>query len=195
MMALVVAAFAATLEGRTLRAVLWAGVAGAIKFLPLLLVPWIVLCDWRARALPWGQRARATALYAVAAVAPIGLAFWPYWMGARTMHGLQQRWRSGQTTAADSGVHLWMQAGLFLAIYGGATLWMLKGGTVRILTAWMIVAAAIYMVTAGIWLPWYLSWIWVVALLDWNRRSATFSYLAFCFAVVLTLRYSVPDTR
>jgi len=192
MMALVVAVFAAALEGRTRSAVLLAGVAGAIKFLPLLLVPWIVLGDWRARALPWRQRARESVGYALAAVLPMTLAFWPYWMGAHTMLGLQQRWRSGQTAGGAAGVQMWAQAALFLAIYVGVTLWTLRGDRVRILTAWVIAAAMIYMVIAGVWQPWYLSGIWVVALLDWNRRSATVSFLTFCFAVALTLRYSVP---
>jgi hypothetical protein len=193
MMALVVAVFAAALDGRTLRAVLLAGVAGAIKFLPLLLVPWMVLADWRARALPWRQRAKEGVAYVLAALLPIALAFWPYWAGARTMLGLQQRWRSHQTTATTGGVLLWTQSALFLAIYGGVTLWVLRGEKVRMLTAWVIVAAVIYMVMTGVWLPWYLCWIWVVALLDWNRRSTTFSYMAFCFAVVLTFRYSITN--
>jgi hypothetical protein len=29
--------------------------------------------------------------------------------------------------------------------------------------------------------------------LRWDRRSAVVSHLAFCLAVVLTLRYSVPS--
>lgn len=182
MMALVVAAFAAALERRTLRAVLLAGAAGAIKFLPLLLVPWIVLADWRARRRPWESVG-----FLLVAFAPMVLAAWPFWLGPRTMLGLQQHWSS-----AGAGAPAWAQAALFLAIYGGATVWALRTDQLtRVMGAWVIVTALIFLVASGVWLPWYLSWIWVVALLDWSRRSLTFSYLAFCFAVVLTIRYSV----
>jgi hypothetical protein len=190
MMALVVAALGAALDGRTLRAVLWAGVAGAIKFLPLLLVPWIVLADWRARATPWGRRVREGVAYLLAAVLPTALAVWPYWAGAGTMLGLQQQFRSGQPSG---GGQAWAQAAFFLALYAGTTAWVLRGERQRIIGAWCIAAAAIFMVLSGVWLPWYLSWIWLAALLDWSRRATTFSLLAFCFAVALTLRYSVAN--
>jgi hypothetical protein len=197
MMALVVWAFAAALERRTLLAVLLAGAAGAIKFLPFLLVPWLVLADWRSRALPWRSRAREGVAFVLLALAPIALSLWPWWMGASTMRGLRQHW--GSQVSGDSGVYAWVQATLFLAIFGAATVWALRGEDragedrlPRVMGAWVVVTSLVFMVTTGVWLPWYLSWIWIVALLDWNRRALTFSYLAFCFAVVLTIRYSVP---
>jgi hypothetical protein len=181
MMALVVAVFAAMLDRRPLRAVLLAGLAGAIKFLPLLLVPWIVLVDWRSR-----RRTLESVGFLLIALAPMALAFAPYWLGLRSMLGLQQHWSNAGAGGPAA------QAALFLAIYGGATAWALRADQLaRVMGAWMIVTALLFLVLSGVWLPWYLSWIWIVALLDWNRRSQTFSYLAFCFAVVLTIRYSV----
>jgi hypothetical protein len=193
MMALLVAGLGAALEGRTRRAVLWAGVAGAIKFLPLLLVPWIVLAEWRARPRPWRSKARDGLGHALLAILPIAVGYWPYWAGARTLLGLQQRWHSGQTTSVFTNLSLWTQGGALLLTYAASTAWLLRGDRVRLLTAWVIMTTAIFMVATGIWLPWYLSWIWLVALLRWDTRSMTCSYLAFCFAVVLTVRYSVPS--
>ena len=99
------------------------------------------------------------------------------------------------SSAGAGGTPPWAQAAVFLAIYGGATVWALRTDAltpvIRIMRAWVIVTALIFLVASGVWLPWYLSWIWIVALLDWSRRSLTFSYLAFCFTVVLTIRYSV----
>jgi hypothetical protein len=183
MMAMVVWALGAALEHRPLRAVLLAGVAGAVKFLPFLLVPWIVLADWRARK----QAGKSVGLV-LASIAPAALALWPYWLGSRTMLGLQQQW----SNAGTGGSAPWAQAALFLAIYGGATAWALRADQVaRITGAWIMVTAPIFLIMSGVWLPWYLSWIWIVALIDWNRRSLSFSYLAFCFAAVLTMRYSI----
>jgi alpha-1,6-mannosyltransferase len=191
MMALVVAALGAALEGRARRAALYAGLAGAIKFLPLLLVPWLVLGTLRARERPWAARMRTALAEIALAALPAALAFIPYWAGARTFGGLAQRWNSSQTTSASASAALWAQGGLLLLAYGGATAYVARGGRERMLFGWIVVAAAIYLVAAGIWLPWYGSWVWIVALLAWDRRSMTCSYLAFCFAVVLTIRYSV----
>jgi hypothetical protein len=194
MMALVVASLAAALEGRTRRAALWAGLAGAIKFLPLLLVPWLILLGLRSagdRPRAWAAAARASLGHAATALAPIALAFAPYWAGARTLRGLEQRWHSSQTTSTTTTVAVAAQGGVLLLAYLAATVWMLRGERTRLLMAWIGVAAVIYLVAAGMWLPWYGSWIWIVSLLAWDKRSTTCSYLAFCFAVVLTLRYSV----
>ena len=193
MMAFVVATFGAALDGRTSRAVFGAGVAGAIKFLPLLLVPWIVLERWaRDPATSWGARVREAAAYALAAALPIAVCYGPYWVGARTLLGLAQRWRSGHSRGLETSVHIWAQGGLLVLVYVAATVWFVRGERARLLPAWAIVTAAVYIVTAGIWLPWYLSWIWIPTLLAWDKRSTAISYLAFCFGVVLTWQYSVP---
>ena len=82
--------------------------------------------------------------------------------------------------------------GTAVAIYGAATLWALRGDRNRILTAWIIVAALIYLVMTGVWLPWYLSWIWAPALLRWERGFKMVSVSVFGIAVILTFWYSIP---
>jgi hypothetical protein len=188
MMALVVVAFDAALAGRTARAALFAGLAGAIKFLPLLLVPWLVL----ARGRPGSARAFARDALVAAALAalPVVLSFWPYWAGLQTLGGLVQRFSSGQRASAATSEGT--TALVLLATYAAGTLWLLRGEPARLLSAWMAVATAIFLFAAGMWLPWYLSWIWLPALLRWDRRAMIPSYMVFCFAVVLTLRYAVP---
>jgi hypothetical protein len=161
----------------------------------VVLVPWIILGAWRssARDRPRGGAAAAPEIlgHAATALAPLALTFAPYWAGARTLLGLEQRWHSSQTTSATTTVAAAAQGGVLLLAYVAATVWILRGDRVRLLMAWIAVAAVITLVAAGIWLPWYGSWIWIVSLLAWDKRSTTCSYLAFCFAVVLTLRYSV----
>jgi hypothetical protein len=192
MMLLVLVTIGAVLEGRTLRAVAVAGVAAALKFLPLMLVPWIVLAAWRARPATWTRRAREALGYGAAAFAPLVVGYRIYWFGTKTLFGLEQRWQSGQTSDGASHREMGAQALALLTFYGLVTLWFARGDRTRLLTAWMAVAAAVYFTTAGALLPWYLSWIWAVALVRWEKREALFSYLVFCIAVALMLRYSVP---
>jgi len=192
-MAFVVAALDAALDGRTRRALLWAGLGGAVKFLPFALVPWIVLRDLRARPRPGPVLARDLLGHAVTAALPAVLAFLPYWTGRSTLHGLEMRWTSSQTTAANAHLALGIEAGTLLAVYLAATAWSARGEAARLLAAWMGVAAIVFLVAAGLWLPWYLAWIWIVALTSWDRRSVVVSHLVFCLAVALTLRYSVPS--
>jgi hypothetical protein len=191
MMALLVTAIGAALAGHPRRAALWAGVAAGIKFLPLLIVPWLLLGEWRGRAVAWARRAGDAVVYGAAALLPAAVAFVPYWQGPRTLLGLQERWQTGQVNTGFGGVSVWGQAAALVAVYASATVWVARGGTARIPMGWIIVATALHMMAVGLWFPWYLSWIWIVALLGWDRRSATVSYLAFCFAFVLTLRYSI----
>ena len=196
MMAFVVAALDAALEGRTRRALLWAGLGGAVKFLPFALVPWIVLRDLRARPRPWRVLARDVVDilgHALTAALPTVLAFLPYWAGRSTLHGLEMRWTSSQTTAACAHTALGIEAATLLAVYLAATAWSARGEAARLLVAWMSLAAIVFLVAAGLWLPWYLAWIWIVALTSWDRRSVVVSHLVFCLAVALTLRYSVPS--
>jgi alpha-1,6-mannosyltransferase len=190
MMALVVAALGAAIEDRPRRAALLTGLAAAIKFLPLLLLPWLVLPALR-RARPWLERLRASLVLAALAALPAALAFVPYWAGARTFTGLARRWQSSQTTSSSASVAVWAEGGLLLLAYAAATAFVARGGRERLLFGWIVVSGAIYLIAAGTWLPWYGTWAWIVALLAWDKRSMISSYLAFCFAVVLTLRYSV----
>jgi hypothetical protein len=193
MMALVIASLDAALRGQDLRAVVWAGIAGGIKFLPLLLVPWLVLRSWQERPLEWPRRLRDGATKSVAALLPVAMGYVPYWFGLDTLGGLSQRWREGGPGGAGTGHQIWLQAGALLGVYAGATFFCLRGDRNRVPTAWMAVAAAVGLLTTGTWQPWYVSWVWAISLLAWERRSATFSYVAFCVAVALTLRYSVPS--
>jgi hypothetical protein len=194
MMALVIASLHAALRGQDLRAALWAGAAGGIKFLPFLLVPWLVLGPWRERPLAWTRRLRDGAMLGLAAMLPVAIGYLPYWFGLDTLGGLRQRWREGRPGAGGTGHELWLQAGALVLVYTGATLFCLRGDRNRLLTAWMIVASAVFLLTAGTWQPWYLSWVLGISLLCWERRSVAFSYVALCFAVALTLRYTVPGS-
>jgi hypothetical protein len=191
MMALFVVALDAMLRGRTRVAALLAGLAAAIKFLPLLLIPWILILGWQRRTGGWLERLRCGAADAAVALAPLVICYLPYWMGRGTFHGVSERLTNGQTTPA------WWSSRDGLAVAASALVYVLATLSVardarRALAAWLVVATVVFLAASGMWLPWYLSWIWIPALLRWDRWFATASGFAFCAAVLLTFWYSVP---
>jgi hypothetical protein len=190
MMALVVAASGAAMDGRDRRSALCAGLAGAIKFLPLLLVPWLLVVAARARPRPPRRLVRDALVAGALALAPSVLAYVPFWVGLRTLGGLGQRWTSAQGAAAGSGAAA--TTALLVATYAAATALVLRGRAGSLISAWMAVATAIFLFAAGMWLPWYLSWIAIPALLRWSGRATIPTWLCLAFAILLTLRYAVP---
>jgi len=190
-LALFVVALDAALRGRTRVAALSAGLAAAIKFLPLLLIPWILILGWRHRAGGWFQRLRCGAADAAVALAPLAIFYLPYWMGRGTFRGVSERLTNGQTTSAWWSSSGGLAVAASVLVYVPASLWIARDAS-RTLAAWLVVATVVFIVSSGMWLPWYLSWIWIPALLRWNRWFAAASALAFCAAVFLTFWYSVP---
>jgi hypothetical protein len=187
MMALVVAAFAALLVSRAPVAAAWVGAAAGVKFLPLSIVPWIVLVDLRASPRPWTRRARDGITCALIAAAPLALGFWPYWRGADVLAGLRARSIAGQPASRVDVLAL-------VVIYAGATLWLARGRADRIVGAWVAIAFGVFLLASGLWFPWYLTWAWLPLLLLPGRRAVAASTVAFAFAVLLTLWYSVART-
>jgi hypothetical protein len=194
MRALVLAALAALARGRALAGAGAAGVAAALKFVPLLLVPWIALAAARAGGggrRGWGRAALAL----LVGVAPLVLAFVPLWAGGATLDGLRDRWARGRLEEAAAGPGaLLVKNAVPLAAYLAMSAWLAAGraaeGARRIVPGWIVTAGAVITAT-GLWLPWYLSWPFAAALTRWDARHVAASYLLFCFAAVFTFRYSV----
>lgn len=187
MMALVVLALDAGLAGRSPFAALSAGMAAAIKFLPLVLVPWLVVLAAR-RSKAWWHRVRSIAIGAVLAVLPLVVSYAPYWFGLGTLRGLSQRLGNGQPPSAAA---IAVGIGAALVGYGALTVWVLRDGA-RMLVGWLVVAVAVFLFATGMWLPWYLSWIWAPALVRWEPGFKMVSVSVFGVAVILTFWYSIP---
>ena len=187
MMAFVVLALDAGLAGRSRLAALSAGMAAAIKFLPLVLVPWLVVFAAR-RLQAWWPRVRSMAIDAVMAALPLVVSYAPYWFGAGTLRGVSQRLGGGQPLSATIAVGI----GAALVGYGALTAWVLRNGAPRMLVGWLVVAGAVFLFATGMWLPWYLTWIWAPALVRWERGFKMVSVSVFGVAVILTLWYSIP---
>jgi alpha-1,6-mannosyltransferase len=105
MVALLLTGFAALARQRTILAAVLVGLAAAVKLLPLLVVPWIAVLAVRAAPPSWRHRAGAAMLMLALSIAPVVLAYAPFWSGARTLAGVAERWRLGDSSggpAADS---------------------------------------------------------------------------------------------
>jgi len=203
MMAAVLGAMALLARGRFRGAAALAGVAAAVKLMPLMMVPWLAVAAARARmAAPPRERRWPAALGAGASVvalamAPVVAAYAPFWSGLRTLAGLGSRWQSGSglgTAPVALGAIAWNVAPLAVAL-GALSLWAILAppgeAAKRAVTAWAWAALAILLFAAGVWYPWYLVWIWPAVLIRANLPHRLLAALIMAFGVFLTLVYTV----
>ncbi|HVV52273.1 MAG TPA: hypothetical protein VHO06_21570 [Polyangia bacterium] len=180
-------ALVAAADRRWWRAFLLVGCAGAIKFVPLLLGPWLVVRAARARGASTPRTIAFLAGSGAVVLAPLVASYLPFWRGLATFGGLQQRWidRGGAHGAvATAGAALGLAA-----LTAGAALWSARD-LGRLVFAWVVASAAALVLFAGAWFPWYWIWPWGAALVLWDRRGRTASILLYCLVVGLSLRYA-----
>jgi hypothetical protein len=186
MMALVLWAFVAAEQGLPRRALLLVGLACALKFVPLLLVPWLLV---RAvRRAPPARRVLVALSSLALALGPLGLAFAAFWRGSETLAGLRARTAMGQTMAGGDP-----RAGLalLLALYAGTSWWVLRGeGARRDLGGWVVASLGVVLLASGVPFPWYLIWPWAAALVLVEGSSVALSAALFGLAIVKVMQYT-----
>jgi hypothetical protein len=221
MMAAVLAALALFARGRVRAAALLAGVAAAVKLLPLMLVPWLAIAAARARAgtrtaappssaptpspAPAGRRwlagLWASAAVVALALAPLVLAYAPFWSGWQTLGGLATRWQNGywvQPAQPSLGAMVGRVAPLVIGV-GAASLWaiMAPAGEAarRTVTAWAWATLAVLMFATGtgLWYPWYLAWIWPAVLIRTTVSHRLLVALLLPVGVLLTLLHAIAS--
>jgi hypothetical protein len=102
MVALLLTGFAVFARGSSHRGAVLVGLAAAVKLVPLVVVPWLVVLAVRAAPPGWRARAGAAALTCALSVGPVVVAYAPFWAGSRTLEGVAERWRLG--VSADGTV-------------------------------------------------------------------------------------------
>jgi hypothetical protein len=191
MMALILAALLAVARERLRAGALIIGVAAAIKFLPLLLLPWMAARAWRSRPGGVGRRAADAALVLVAGVAPTVIAFAPLWQGTATLHGLHERWARGMA-ASGSVTDARVQNIILIAIYLAVSGWVVARPDVfRMTTGWIVAASAVLALATGLWFPWYLSWMLAASLCRWSKPYVATTCAVAGLALLFTFRYLV----
>jgi hypothetical protein len=178
--------------GRLQAGALLLGLGAAVKFLPLLLVPWAAVAAARAGR---GWRGWLSAAQVVGlGLAPLALAFAPVWARGAALDGLRERWSRGRFEHVAGAGALLARNAPAVVVYLVTSAWVLARrapGARRATSGWIVAAGAVLVTAAGVWLPWYLSWLWAATLTRWDARHVAGSFVLFCAAVVFTLRYSV----
>ncbi|HLK91319.1 MAG TPA: hypothetical protein VKZ18_15585 [Polyangia bacterium] len=181
-------ALVAVAERRWGRAFALVGAGGAIKFVPLLLAPWLAVRARREGA------ARGRPLFWVGAaallLAPLALCYLPFWRGAATFAGLHQQWAAGRSSPAALAAWRTSAALVVLAAaYGVGVRWAardLRG----LVAGWVGISTLTLVLLAGSWFPWYWIWPFSTALVRWDRRGQAASLALFCVTAGFTVLYA-----
>jgi hypothetical protein len=188
-MALVLAGLGAFARGQAFRSALIVGLAGALKFVPLLLVPWVAMSapSRRPRSAALGQ----VLLVGAAGLLPLLVTAAPFWGQGSLLDGLGARWEAGQSALGTSPL---LRAGLGVVLLGlyvaAPLLWFTRSAAEHLLSAWIILSGTV-LLASGLWFPWYLAWPWAASLTRWDRRHRTASRFLCGWAILLSLLHTV----
>jgi hypothetical protein len=187
MMAFVMWALVAADERRFGRSFFLVGVAAAVKFVPLLLAPWLLVVALRGA--PPARRALVASHALLLTLAAPVLAFAAFWRGPQTLAGLRTRSAMGQEM---SGGDLRGELALLAAAYLAISWWVARGeGTTRVLAGWVLTSLGVVLLVSGVPFTWYLVWPWAAALVLVEGRGVALAAVLFGFAVAKTLQYTL----
>jgi hypothetical protein len=191
MMALVLGGVLALSRKRPGVGALLVGAAAAIKYLPLALVPWVAVAAAVAEASP---RRRVVAVLAVGALAlaPLVLAFAPFWRGLATLGGLAQRWSEGQVVIAGQARVVSTMSVVAVAVYVVTSAWVMARPAVgRIAAGWTCLAITLFFTATGMLYPWYLAWSWPAIFVRWRTPTRVAAVLLTVASLLWMLAYSI----
>ncbi|HVZ74119.1 MAG TPA: hypothetical protein VHJ20_17190 [Polyangia bacterium] len=183
MMALVVWALALAVEGRFATSLLLVGLASSIKFVPIVLAPWLVLAAWQAA--PVARRASAAALGAGLAAVPVAATSLVFWRGAGTLAGV--RARAGQGLHPAGGFVA--SAAVALVVCAGLTVWVARDPLTRAPRAWIPASLTLLVLFSGMWFPWYFVWPWALALVVLDGASLAWTGVVWGAVLLSQLSY------
>ncbi len=182
-LALVLAGFAAVAARRPRLAALAVGAGAAIKLVPILLLPGVVLAAGR------GRRVRDAAGLALLGLLPMALALVPFWDGRATGAGLAAWWAEGHHGAAASPWPLALAA----ASYASVSWYVARAPDLpRLATGWALASAAAIAFAGGSWFPWYFAWPLAGLLVRWDRPHVAGTAFVMALVGLFTGFYAGP---
>jgi hypothetical protein len=207
MIALVLGAAALALRGRWALGDLTLGISIGFKFLPLALVPWLILERFRGQ--PWPRPTRRAAATLLLTIGPTVLAYVPLWRGAETFSAIQTRatWGTGPDGPGFEAIGRQLfsdgfpepvirAAGFVLRQYPvviaylALTAWIWLGRTPgRWLDAWVVLSLGFVTWTMAARYPWYMAWPLPVALTRWGRVHVGVSALCLAYSFYMQTYY------
>ncbi len=213
MMTLVLVSILCFVKKRYLVSGVVLGLAVGVKFVPLALLPWMML--EAGRDLHWRAKLKLGLLLTALTLLPLVIAYAPLYQGAQTWQAFQRRAQIGlneEELAREAQVRQWfLERGApesalpiamllyrqwpVLLLYVGLTLWLLlRPAPGHWLDAWAVLALGLNVWSMGIWFPWYIIWPWMTALVRWDKPRVHVSFACFCLALGLCWRYVVLKT-
>jgi hypothetical protein len=185
MLAFVVWALAMAMEQRYTLSFALLGLGTAMKFVPLLLAPWLLVMTLGA-ARP-GRRLAVVAQSIALAMAPLVASFAVFWRGTHLLTGLRSRSDLGQSMSRGDFRRDLL---LLLAIYLGLSAWVLRRREKRIVVGWAIASVAVGTLASGISFPWYATWPLAAALVVLEDGGFVLSAALCGLAIAKILQYT-----
>lgn len=209
MIGLVLVVILLALRKRWIAALLALGLSASVKYLPLAILPWLMIRS------PRGMRLRKqiplAALMILMALIPMVLLYAPLWDHGAPLKGMQSQSACGLKTTGGfeaAGVYLQkigvprMVAGGAVAVlsrwwlillYAGLSLWVRRSkDDMGWIIAWVIFSGCVFMFVVKIRFPWYLIWAWMPSLVCWKKVYVYLSAICFVLGVWMTMLYTIP---
>jgi hypothetical protein len=169
-------------EGRCYLGALAIGLGAAVKFIPMVILPWLIWIKWR-----WNSGTIWSGLLIVFLVlSPIVLAAIPFATNGVPSEGVKVL----ITSFENSGGGAHFKLSILTVLYCILSLRLLQTESKYLLTAWVIFALGLIIISARPVFPWYLSWPLCVALIHWHRFGIVLSLMIMGLAFRLMLGYA-----
>lgn len=171
-------------ERRFMRAAWCVGLSAAIKFIPLLTVPWLLWMRWRDT-----RRTDAMQVVVIGAcmLLPLVVTFLPFAGDIMPIGGLQAHVQHLQKIHRGDMTSRWVPLIAYLVL----SIWVVKTSPDHWSTAWVAMALTL-LVFVGPAFPWYFAWPVAVALTRWDKVGMGISGLCLLAGHWLLLGYVWP---
>lgn len=181
MMALLLTGLRWWQQGHFSRGSILLGASAAIKFIPLLALPWLLWMRWRKTERSGFAQ---VALSALLMLLPLLLSGIPFALEAMPTGGLSAHTGHLQKMHRGDGVSQWMPLLAYLAL----SFWIVLKSPVFWSTAWVAVTLAL-LIFIGPAYPWYVVWPLGLALTRWDKVGVTLSATTLLVGHALLLGY------
>jgi uncharacterized membrane protein len=206
MMTLLLAGVYGTVAGRPRAGAVAVGLAVSVKLLPVLVLPWLVLAEWRRAG------AVRAGLVALGIALPPVVLYLPFAPGSKAIESVTEAagrnrddadaqrtaeikaaWidRGLPPVAAAVAAKVWEHR-LLVLLYGAccAFVWRSRWPTAWV-EAWVVLAFGLIALLLGRWYPWYLAWVLVPALTGACRFAVPAGMAGSVLGAMLMWRYTL----
>jgi hypothetical protein len=175
------------MKGRNWQAGLVFSLALGVKFIPIILLPWLIMRFGRGKSVQ-ETVARSGVILAVS-ILPVLAAYFLFWQPTMFV-GLTGRLHGMGGSAVPHHGDFATHAMPIIAIYAALTYYVRgsKDSWAWFTSSAVLLLALQYFVPDPF--PWYFAWSWVLSLACWNKTSRILSAINFAFAFGAMIYYA-----